>query len=481
MEAQGMGFGGKVQSLARSGISGRGRKKGASQERKKGNTSDGGMGVCSTAPVKRKLEATLVDVDVADGFVDGLAKKQKVGQDRGAQLVANTVLGTDDFQFIDPVGIAGGLVVYWKKELKVSLVRRSSFFIELLISDEVTSCDWHLINLYASTNDRIRKAQWEELLEYRRRSSGEWIIWGDFNDILWEDEKQGGRRREAWTLRTFRHFISELGVVDMGFSGYPFTWVNRRFGEGLIKERLDRVLVSSNWKIMYDQAIVRHLTTVGSDHAALLLDTAPALAHGYRQFKFDSRWCTDPESYEVIKQGWQCSLRGSKMFEVFHKIKHCRKELRAWSKQKGFNARKKITEIQHQLELIKTGQCSGESELVRSLENELGTTWAQEETFWRQKARADWMANGDRNTSFFHAKVNKRRRRNRITGIHRSDGTWCEEPDGIAHEFVAYFQNIFQTEGTSNVEEVIGAIQGKVTDHMNATLIKEKVSLVYFV
>ncbi|KAH7865079.1 hypothetical protein Vadar_001961 [Vaccinium darrowii] len=334
-----------------------------------------------------------------------------------------------------------GLVVYWKKELKVRFIRRSSFFIELLISDEATGLEWYLINLYASSNDITRKAQWEELLNYRQQCSGEWIIWGDFNDLLWPDEKQGGRRREVWSLRVFRQFVTELGAIDMGFSGYPFTWINRRYGDGLIKEWLDRVLVSPNWRLRYDRAVVRHLATVGSDHAALLLDTDPPVAKGLRQFHFDSRWCKDPDTYEVVRQN-----------------------LCSWSKQKGFNARRKINELQKQLELIRTGQCIVEPSRVRELEKELGDAWIQEDAFWRQKSRADWMALGDRNSAFFHAKVNQRRKRNRITGIQMANGTWCEEPNGIAQEFVDYFQNLFRSEGTSNVEEVLCAIQGRVTD-----------------
>ncbi|KAH7862793.1 hypothetical protein Vadar_009610 [Vaccinium darrowii] len=270
----------------------------------------------------------------------------------------------EGFQLIDPVGIAGGLVVYWKKELKVRLVRKCSFFIDLLISDDEAGCEWHLINLYASTNDTVRKAQWGELLHYRQRSSGEWIIWGDFNDLLWDDEKQGSRRREAWSLRAFRQFTTELGAIDMGFSGYPFTWVNRRYGDGLIKERLDRVLVSLNWKLQYDKAVVRHLATVGSDHAALLLDTDPPMVYGHRQFRFDS-----------------------------------------------------------------------------SVKTRIAMRWSD---------KVGRVLQGDRKCL---------RRRNRITGIQKADGTWCEEPEGIAQEFVNYFQSIFQSEGTASIEEVLNAIQ----------------------
>lgn len=181
----------------------------------------------------------------------------------------------DYVQVVDPVGIAGGLGVLWKKDLKVSTIHKSSFFIDVLVSDEESGRDWHLLNVYESSIDRIRKDQWVELLQYRRQESGEWIVWGDFNDLLWEDEKVGGRQREVWTLRAFREFVSDLGGIDLGYMGYPFTWVNRRTRDGLIKERLDRVLVSTAWRAWYDKERLQHLFSVGSDHAALLLDTDP--------------------------------------------------------------------------------------------------------------------------------------------------------------------------------------------------------------
>ncbi|KAH7845498.1 hypothetical protein Vadar_002902 [Vaccinium darrowii] len=90
-----------------------------------------------------------------------------------------------------------------------------------------------------------------------------------------ETRFEAGRRHEIWSLRSFWQFVNDLGAIDMGFSGYPFTWANRRYGDGLVKECLDKVLVSLNWKVKYDTTMVKQLFTVGSDCAALLLDTNP--------------------------------------------------------------------------------------------------------------------------------------------------------------------------------------------------------------
>ncbi|KAH7846631.1 hypothetical protein Vadar_016292 [Vaccinium darrowii] len=233
----------------------------------------------------------------------------------------------DCVQIVDPIGIVGGLAVLWKRDLAVRFIRSSSFFIEMEIKDDDSNHVWRLINLYASSTDSVRKSQWEELIGYWKQCSEDWVVWGDFNDILWADEKQGGRTREAWSLKAFGDFVTELEAVDLGYSGYPFTWTNRRGGDGMVKERLDRVLVSPGWRLQYDRAKVQNLFAVGSDHAALLVDTNPPKFSGPRQFRFDKRWVDDPDCYDVICKGWQETIRGSNMFKVFSKVRNTRREL----------------------------------------------------------------------------------------------------------------------------------------------------------
>ncbi|KAH7855337.1 hypothetical protein Vadar_023843 [Vaccinium darrowii] len=268
---------------------------------------------------------------------------------------------------VDPIGIAGGLAVLWKRDLAVRFIRSSSFFIEMKIKDDDSNHVWRLINLYASSTDSVRKSQWEELIGYRKQCSEDW----------------------------------------------------------------------------YDRAKVQNLFAVGSDHAALLVDANPPKFSGPRQFRFDKRWVDDPDCYDVICKGWQGTIRGSNMFKVFSKVRNTRRELRVWSKKRNFNARRRINEVQGKLKEIGKEREHGEMGQIRALEKELGEAWVQEERFWRQKARISWMVEGDRNTSFFHAKVTQRRKRNAIAGIQNSDGSWCDDPEDITKEFVQYFHQLF--------------------------------------
>ncbi|GAA0187513.1 hypothetical protein LIER_34801 [Lithospermum erythrorhizon] len=65
---------------------------------------------------------------------------------------------------------------------------------------------------------------------------------GDFNDILSNEEKEGGNTCSEGSMAMFRDFIRQYGLLDLGFSGHPFTWWNRRSDVDTIKMRLDRVL-----------------------------------------------------------------------------------------------------------------------------------------------------------------------------------------------------------------------------------------------
>lgn len=98
---------------------------------------------------------------------------------------------------------------------------------------------------------------------------------GDFNSVCCSEEKQGGDRPIDSYLNIFRQFINDFGLMDLGFRGDYFTWNYRRDGEANIRERLDHVLVSYQWRCLYPHALVNHLEDRGSDHKLLLLTVSP--------------------------------------------------------------------------------------------------------------------------------------------------------------------------------------------------------------
>ena len=50
-----------------------------------------------------------------------------------------------------------------------------------------------------------------------------WVCVGDFNEVLDEGEKLGGRDKPRSQLESFRSTIDDCGLQDLGFFGPKFT------------------------------------------------------------------------------------------------------------------------------------------------------------------------------------------------------------------------------------------------------------------
>ena len=89
------------------------------------------------------------------------------------------------------------------------------------------------------------------------------------------------------------------------------------------------------WKGLFSQAIIRHLTIVHSDYMELLLDLVLGPEQPRRSkkklFRFDHTWVREKGCEGVIEAAWQADCVGTPMFRLVHKIKQCRLHLIQWS------------------------------------------------------------------------------------------------------------------------------------------------------
>ena len=79
-------------------------------------------------------------------------------------------------------------------------------------------------------------------------------------------EKLGGGSKDKKLMAGFREALDDCELEDLGFGGSPFTWCNKRDGEALIHERLDRCTGNQDWKVLFPFFKVSHLDFGRSDH-----------------------------------------------------------------------------------------------------------------------------------------------------------------------------------------------------------------------
>lgn len=101
---------------------------------------------------------------------------------------------------------------------------------------------WRFAGIYGHPEQSQKKHTQRLLRRLAALFSISWLCGGDFNEITHSKEKKGGLSRNSEEITEFKIAIQDCGLYDLGWSGYPYTWSNKRFGGNLIEERLDRFL-----------------------------------------------------------------------------------------------------------------------------------------------------------------------------------------------------------------------------------------------
>jgi exonuclease III len=72
-------------------------------------------------------------------------------------------------------------------------------------------------------------------------------------------------------MEGFWDAVAYCGFTDLGYSGLPYTWHNRREGRRNVKVRLDRELMNEGMMDLYGDSGVTHVQSSESDHCGILI------------------------------------------------------------------------------------------------------------------------------------------------------------------------------------------------------------------
>ncbi|KAL1077791.1 hypothetical protein V6Z11_D10G119000, partial [Gossypium hirsutum] len=224
-------------------------------------------------------------------------------------------------------------------------------------------------SFYGQTNPTLRNLSWNMLRRVKRT-------------------KEGGRRKSRASMDGFRDILEELSLVDVKTGNGWFTWSNNREGANHVKERLDRFLVSEDLIENLPFISTNVVRQSKSDHEEILLNTHrnKPIDKGsdYRTcFKYDVCWAKDQEARDLISR--------------YRRMKY------------------KINELEKKIDKIFDGTSSdGLLNLLNPARGQLGQLYDEEERYWAQRARNQWLRKGDRNTRYFHVRATGRKKKNRI-------------------------------------------------------------------
>nr|XP_023912507.1 uncharacterized protein LOC112024102 [Quercus suber] len=234
-----------------------------------------------------------------------IVTETRVGGERAKQI-------TDRFPFdgaihADTVGYSGGIWLLWNSDsMEVIQLAKTEQEIHVVVKVRASNLSWMLSSIYASPRFEERKLLWGNLANVASLHNLPWLMLGDYNELLSCHDKNGGNPLNPRRVQLFKECLDACGMIDLGFHGPKYTWVNKRDFGHFIQERLDRGFANTAWNDLYPEAAIHHLARTHSDHCPLLLkyDNAPMIRLT-RPFRFQPMWMSHPLFPKVVSDAWE--------------------------------------------------------------------------------------------------------------------------------------------------------------------------------
>ncbi|XP_009595534.1 uncharacterized protein [Nicotiana tomentosiformis] len=156
--------------------------------------------------------------------------------------------------------------------------------------------------VYAKCSSLERLELWDNLYYLDRDMELPWVVGGDFNMILNEEEKIGGLPVYPPEYEDFVFYVNSCGLFDMGYKGSPFIWWNGRPNSECIFKRLDRSFVNMPFQTLFPSTEVEHYIRTGFDHAPLLMSSGKQSTQIAKTFKFLNFWIKHASFMEKLKR-----------------------------------------------------------------------------------------------------------------------------------------------------------------------------------
>ncbi|GJX41809.1 hypothetical protein Tco_0256799 [Tanacetum coccineum] len=213
-----------------------------------------------------------------------------------------------------------------------------------------------------------------------------------------------------------------------------------------------------------------------SDHTPSLL-CIPTLGKAKRKpFKFFNVLTTHELFLDVVKTEWDHYISGFFMFRVVKKLKNLKKPLRKLLYDKG-NVHANVNKLRTDLDAIQTALDADpfnvalrEREATCVIEfNEAVLT---EERFLKQKAKIQWLKEGDANSAYFHKAVKSRVSRSRIDTVTNSEGVVFDN-NTVHDAFVMHYEMFLGHEGETSNFNYANLFNVRINDQDAQDMVRE--------
>ncbi|PPR86690.1 hypothetical protein GOBAR_AA34004 [Gossypium barbadense] len=263
-----------------------------------------------------------------------------------------------------------------------------------------------------------------------------WIVVGGFNAILNDSEKEGGHRKPKILMEDLCTTLEELKLTDVKPCNGWFMWTNNREGDRLVKERLEKFVVSDATMEQLPFLTSFIIRQSKSDHEAIMMDSEGSKPNKARAgqmvwFRYDTCWADEQELKDIISSIWSkedCSM--------LDKMDLTRDKLSPWQYQRFRRMKNKIKRVEEEIsQLMDGGLKEWTMRQLKQARGKLGHLYDVEEKYWALRAR-----------------------------------NWHDDEEEIGHIVWDYFNDLFKTSCKLDVDRDLQHIPRCIDEDTNRRL-----------
>jgi len=345
---------------------------------------------------------------------------------------------------LEASGTRGGILMLWDSRMwEGEIMQVGAYTLSCKFKAQTSNFECHITGVYAPNSKVERRFVWEELADIRGLMDGPWAVCGDFNVCRFPSEKKECNRLNS-AMREFSECIEDMDLIDLQLSGGRYTWY--KGDNHITASRIDRIMVSTEWNNLFTNIKQTTMQRVTSDHIPIAL-----LCGHWEQsksyFKFEN-WWLNQGFVERIKVWWNdFEFYGKPDYILACKLKALKGKLKEWSRYEQGNLKLQKNNLLNQMAVLESHQSNRilteeEIEKKPTLFMEYEGCLKNEEVAWRQRSRALWLKEGDRNTKFFHQTANAHKRYNHIDQL-EVQGENITEPNRIKEEIISFYKKMY--------------------------------------
>ncbi|GJX76972.1 RNA-directed DNA polymerase, eukaryota [Tanacetum coccineum] len=376
----------------------------------------------STNVINKKEGGTSGDKPKEGGSIlEILDEMIKLGQTMGFSMEGCTkdienIIGSKG---VEALGNSGGILCTWDSSIfhkEHHII--SDNFVALYGTWIPNQLKLLVISVYAPQSLSSKQMLWSYISSLIMHWNGESLVMGDFNEL----------------------------------EGYAFTWAHPSASK---MSKLDRFLVSDGLISFFPHisaiCLDRHL----SDHRPILLRECIS-DFGAIPFRFYHSWFGLPGFDQMVIDSWNSLVLDDNngMIRFKKKLQLLKKKIRGWVMDYKRQQVGRVNDLKAKLSVIDKeldqGRVSSDDLLLSRMES-MKLLHDFQSSINRdniQKAKIRWAIEGDENSKFFHAIINKKRANLSVKGV-MVDGEWMDDPSRVKEEFHNHFATRFQDPGAN--------------------------------